>query len=93
MEHKLAEEAAAETGVDLHKFVRVVDDVIQLANQSNTDLKSASGVNLALLYGLARYGAFVGRTRTGADRDAYIKSLTARYEAMLKAQFADPALK
>ncbi len=93
MEHKLAEEAAAESGVDLHKFVRVVDDLIQLANQSNMDLKSATGVNLALLYGLSRYGAFVGRARSGADRDAFIKSLTGRYEAMLKAQFADPALK
>ena len=93
MEHKLAEEAAAESGVDLHKFVRVVDDLIQLANQSNMDLKSATGVNLALLYGLSRYGAFVGRARSGADRDAFNQSLTGRYEAMLKAQFADPALK
>lgn len=93
MEHKLAEEAAAETGVDLHKFVRVVDDLIQLANQSNMDLKSSTGVNLALLYGLSRYGAFLGRTRTGEEREAYIKSLTDRYDAMLRAQFGDPALK
>ncbi|MGV8841144.1 MAG: DUF3144 domain-containing protein [Bauldia sp.] len=93
MQHNLAEEAAAETGVDLHKFVRVVDDVIQLANQSNMDLKSATGVNLAILYGLARYSAFVGRSRTGAEREAYIKGLTDRYGAMLRAQFADPTLK
>jgi len=93
MEHKLAEEAAAESGVDLHKFVKVIDDLIQLANQSNMDLKSSTGVNLALLYGLARYGAFIGRLRTGADREAYIKGLTDRYAAMLHAQFGDPTLK
>ncbi len=92
-QHKLAEEAANETGVDLHKFVRVVDDLIALANQSNTDLKSTSGVNLALLYGLSRYGAYIGRMRTGAEREAYIKKLTERYDAMLRSQFADPTLK
>ena len=92
-QHKLAEEAANETGVDLHKFVRVVDDLIALANQSNVDVKSTNGVNLALLYGLSRYGAYIGRMRTGEDRETYIKKLTERYEAMLRSQFADPTLK
>lgn len=93
MEHKLAEAAARENGIELTEFVRVVDEAVAFANWGANEMKSPKAANLAALYGLARYGAFVGRGKSPAERDKYIRDMADRYADMLRAHFDDPALK
>jgi hypothetical protein len=94
MEHKLANEAAEEGKVHLTEFVRIVDQVIGYANSANAELNAPTAVKLAFLYGIARYSAFIARSKTSPeDQEAYIKEMADRYAAMMREHFADPTLR
>lgn len=93
MDHRLAADAARESGVDLTDFVRVVDEAVAFSNWGAQELKSPKAANLAALYGMARYTAFVGRSKTPKDRETYVREMSDRFAAMVRAHFEDPTLK
>ncbi|MGD9740386.1 MAG: DUF3144 domain-containing protein [Bauldia sp.] len=93
MDHKLAAEAARESNVELADFVRVVDEAVAFSNWGANELKSPKAANLAALYGMARYTAFVGRSKTPEDRETYVRQMSDRFADMMRAHFEDPTLK
>lgn len=93
MDHSIAEAAAKDAGVRLDDFIRIVDEAVAYANWGAKELNSPKASGLAALYGIARFGAFVGRGKNDSDREAYIAEMTERYNSMLRAHFTDPAFK
>lgn len=93
MDHSIAEAAAADNGVELVDFIRAVDQTVGLANHTAQETKSPKAANLGVLYGIARYTAYVGRATSGEEREAYIRDMTDRFAAMIRAHFADPSMK
>jgi hypothetical protein len=91
-DHKIARDAAKEAGLDLADFIRLGDQVIGYANHSSQENRKPKGVNLAILYGIARYGAFLGRGLKEKEREAYVSDMSERFAAMMREHFADTSL-
>jgi hypothetical protein len=91
-DHKVARDSAKEAGLDLAEFIRLGDQVIGYANHSSQENRKPKGVNLAILYGIARYGAFLGRSLTDKEREAYVTEMSELFGEMLREHFADSSL-
>lgn len=91
-DHKVARDSAKEAGLDLAEFIRLGDQVIGYANHSSQENRKPKGVNLAILYGVARYAAFLGRSLKEREQEAYVAEMSELFGEMLREHFADSTL-
>ncbi len=91
-DHKVARDTAKQAGLDLAEFIRIGDQVIGYANHSSTENRKPNGVNLAILYGIARYGAFLSRQLTDKEREAHVEKMSELFGDMMREHFADSTL-
>ena len=75
---------------ETEKFVRLADRFIRIANTANSKIP-ATDIQMAFLYGAARYNAFVAKNVIEvADHEAFVAEMAAAYTEMLRNHLADP---
>lgn len=78
--------------LDTASFLKVADKFIDVANRENKNVK-ATDLQMAFLYGAARYNAFVAKHVLNVEKhEEYVAKMTKEYQEMLRQNLADEEL-
>ena len=75
-----------------HKFMKIADRFIDVANRENKSVK-ATDLHMIMLYAAARYNAHVCKNVLEVDeQEEFVLEMSKAYQEMLRNHLADPSV-